>query len=178
MITSKAQRMITRLRILRRSLNEEEILKVITSQYFGQILYAIAVWYSTLTVKFIMKIGVLHFKALRVVLRDWMRIFLREMLDLLGRQRPAIYSNYMVGSVLINCYINRNPSRLYQMIKGNEYHIRQTGTTQIYDSSIKRVGQQAIQNQLDEVVKHFNNNWTKLKTKDYIRIFLKKTFFA
>jgi len=70
MATTKNQRMITGLRILRRSLNEDEILKVITFQYYGKLFSAIAVWFPTMNVKFKKKIGILHYKALRVVLRD------------------------------------------------------------------------------------------------------------
>jgi len=95
-----------------------------------------------------------------------MRLFPREMLDLIGRQKQEIFANYMVGSVLINCYNSNNPARLHQMIRGNEYHIRHTGMT-LFFSSMKRVGQQAICNQLGDVVQHFINNWTNLRTKGY-----------
>jgi len=106
-----------------------------------------------------------------------MRIFPREMLDLLGRQKPHVIAQYMTGSFLINCYNSRVPSRLFAMIKTNEYVIRRPGKIRFYDSSKKRIGSQAIFNRLDTIVQRFDDNWTKLKKKDCIRIYLKKIFF-
>jgi len=176
-LTIKAQRMATGMKILRRTLNQDEILKVITSQYFGCLFYAMAVWFPSLTVKLKKKIEMLHYKALRIVIKDWQRIYPKEMLDLLGRQKPDVFAKYMIGSIFINCYNTSKPTRLHQMIKENEYRIKRTGKIRYFDSSMKKVGQQALGNRLDEVVNLFNDDWTKLMTKDAIRVYLKKTFF-
>jgi len=80
-VSNRAQKMIRGLKVIRRSLNQENIMKVITSQYYGSIYYALAVWFPTLIVKFKQKLDILHYKVLRVAIRDWMRLFPREMLD-------------------------------------------------------------------------------------------------
>jgi len=176
-VSNRAQKMIRGLKVIRRTLNQEDIMKVITSQYYGSIYYALAVWFPTLIVKFKQKLDILHYKVLRVAIRDWMRLFPREMLDLLGRQKPEAVANYMVGSMLINCYNTKKPVRLYRMIKENEYTIRRTGKVRFYDSSVKIIGRQSISNRLDGIVQQFDDRWQNLVTKDSIRVYLKKTFF-
>jgi len=176
-LTKNSLRMISGLKVIRRSLSQDDIMKVITSQYFGRLYYAIAVWHSSLTVKLQNKIEILHYKALRIAIRDYERLFPREMLDLLERQKPKIIDKYMTGSIYINCYLSGKPTRLLATIKENEYLIRRTGQLRYFDSSKKRIGKQALCNRIDEVVKIFDTSWTNLKNKDAIRIFLKKTFF-
>jgi len=63
-VSRKTKKMINGLKILRQSLNQEEILRVITPQYYGRIFYAIAVWHSSLSVKLQNKLETLHCKAL------------------------------------------------------------------------------------------------------------------
>jgi len=174
-LTNRAQKMISGLRIIRRTLSQEGIMKVATSQYYGCICYAIAVWYPALTVKFKKKLEILHYKVLRVVIRDWMRIFPKEMLDLLGRQKPEAISNYMTGSLLIKCHNSKKPKRLFEMIKENKYTIRRTGQICFYDASVKKIGRQS---RLDIIAQRFDNNWQDLETKDSIRVYLKKVFFV
>jgi len=177
LLNEKARKMINGLKVIRRSLNQDDTMKVITSQFYGRLFYGISVWHPALTVKQQKKMDILHYKALRVAVKDYMRIFPREMLDLLGRQKPHVIAQYMTGSFLINCYNSRVPSRLFAMIKTNEYVIRRSGKIRFYDSSKKRIGSQAIFNRLDTIVQRFDDNWTKLKKKDCIRIYLKKIFF-
>jgi len=63
------------------------------------------------------------------------------MLDLLGRQKPDVFANYIIGSILRNCYITLKPARLFGMLKENEYILQRTGEIRFYDSSKKRIGQ-------------------------------------
>jgi len=65
-----------------------------------------------LTIKLQREIETLHYKALRVAVRDFGRLYLSEMLNLLGRQKPKVIDNYMTGSVFINCYLSGKPARL------------------------------------------------------------------
>jgi len=43
-----------------------------------------------------------------------------------------------------------------------------------YDSSVKKIGKQAIGNRIDDVIKSLDNNWKTKTKKDEIRIDLKK----
>jgi len=176
-LAGKAQKMINGLRILRRTLNHDEILWVITSQYYGRLFYAIAVWYSALTIKMQNRLDILHYKTLRVAIKDYIRIYPREMLDLLSRQKPKVLAEYMLGSFLINCYKTGSPKRLHAMIKEHEYTISRTGKIRFFDSSRRRIGHQAIYNRLDALVTKHDNSWTNLQKKDSVRIYLKKFLF-
>jgi len=94
---------------------------------------ATAVWYSSITIKLQKKIEILHYKAFRIAIKDYGRLFPREMLYFLGRQRPNIIDEYLIGSVFINCCLTVKPSRPYAMIKENEYQIRWTGQLRYFD---------------------------------------------
>jgi len=103
------------------------------------------------------KIETLHYKALRVAVRDFGRLYPSEMLDLLGRQKPKIIDNYMTGSVFFNCYLSGKPARLWATMKDNEYQSKRLDQLRYFDSSRKRIGKQAFCNRIDEVVRQFNN---------------------
>jgi len=115
----------------------------------GRPLFTITVWYPPLTVKFKKKLDILHYKPLRIPIKDWTRIYAREMSDLLGRQKPKVITDYMTGSILIKSHIFRKATRLCLIIIENEFQIRRTGRIQFFDSTIKKIGQQSISNRLD-----------------------------
>jgi len=71
------------------------------------------VWYDSMLKKHKLKIDVLHYKLLRVVIKDWQMIYPREMLDTLGRAPPMSFLNYLLGSIIINTINYGLPSRLY-----------------------------------------------------------------
>jgi len=176
-IVSKANKMASGLRVIRGSLTQDQFLKVATAQYFGGIYYGLPVWYDPLTIKLKKKLDVLHYKALRIAVKDWRRIYPNDMLDLLDRAKPAAFASYSMGSVFLNTMLAGRPRRLLEMINSNSYIIRRTGKRRFYDSSSKRIGKQSINNRIDDTTRHLTNEWTDLKTKDAIRIYLKKIFF-
>jgi len=177
-ITKKAQKMISGLKVIRGYLGQDDFLKVVTSQYFGAINYAMPVWYEVSSAKHKAKMDVLHYKALRVVIGDWQRLFPREMLDTLGRAKPAKFAQYSTASILIKSYTSGKPKRLAEMIRENEYKISRTNTIRFFDSSRKRIGYQAIGNRIGNTALLLDDEWTKMTNKDSTRKYLKKTFFT
>jgi len=132
-------------------------------------------WYDPLSVKHKRQMDVLHYKVLRVAVRDWYRSLPNSALDYLGRAKPGIFSSYAVGSVFLNSILNGKPARLLNMMLTNAYTIKRSGQLRFFDSSIRKIGKQSIANRIDDTTKHFELDWVNLKTKDAIRI--KKTFF-
>jgi len=176
-LVKKANRMISGLKIIRPKLSEQQFLQVTTSQYFGKLNYGIAVWYDSLLKKDKRKLDTLHYRALRVAVRDWRRELPRDMLDTLGRARPLTFANYSLGSIIINAYSTGIPERLGTFIRKNQYTRRRSSEILFYDSSRKKVGRQSIKNRMMSIMNTMDQKWTTLQGKNNIRRFLKKTFF-
>jgi len=52
-----------------------------------------------------------------------------------------------------------------------QIHHKLSNKTCFFDSSKKKISNQAIENRLDEIVDNFCDNWTKMLTKDQIRVY-------
>jgi len=84
-VVKKSQRMVSGLKVIRHALSEDQFLTVATSQYYGSLYYGLPVWFDSLLQKHKQKMDVLHYKLLRLVIKDWQMLYPREMLDTLGR---------------------------------------------------------------------------------------------
>jgi len=82
-----------------------------------------------------------------VVIKDWARLFPKEMLYLLARSKPALFASHATNSLFINLYHVKIHTRLHEMMTKNEFNLRRTEQTYFYDSSRKRIGRQAIGNE-------------------------------
>jgi len=141
-------------------------------QYFGGIHQGLSVWYDPETVRLKKKLDVLYYKTLRIAMMDWRRIFPNEMLDLLEREKPSVFSSYATGSVYLNTKLTWRPKVLLEITNASSYIIRRTGKQRYFDSPSKIMGKQSLSNKIDDTTGHL----TDLKTKDAIRIYLKKIF--
>jgi len=70
-LVTRAQRMISGLKVIRSKLTQDQFMKIVTSQYFGALYYGIPVWYDALQKKDKLKMDTLHYKVLRVAVKDW-----------------------------------------------------------------------------------------------------------
>jgi len=69
---AKSNKMMSGLKIIRNKFSEKQFMQIVTSQYYGNLNYAMQVWFtSSLNKKFKSKMDVLHFKPLRTAIRDW-----------------------------------------------------------------------------------------------------------
>jgi len=98
------------------------------------------------------KINTLHYKALRIAVKDWERIIPKEMLDLLGRSLPMDFCNYSLASLLIKICNNKEPKKLHQSLAANEYRCRRKPSNlRLFDSSKKKIGKQMFRNRIDDI---------------------------
>jgi len=116
---------------------------------------------------------ILHYKVLRVAVKDWNRTLPNSALDLLGTAKPEVLASYSMGSVFLTSVLSGKPTRLLNMMMSNALTVRQSGRLRFYDASVHRIRKQAIRNVIDDTNKHFQLEWMNLKTKDAVRIFLK-----
>jgi len=69
---AKSNKMMSGLKIIRNKFSEKQFMQIVTSQYYGNLNYAMPVWFTrSLNKKFKSKRDVLHFKPLRTAIRDW-----------------------------------------------------------------------------------------------------------
>jgi len=139
--------------------------------------YGLPTWYHPLKAKFKKRIEILHYKLLRLVVKDWYRLCPKDMLDTLGRATPDKFADYAVGNVVIKSINNGIPTRLRDEILANMYSLRRSGKLRSFDSARKRIGKQAIGNRTDDIIKIFDKRWTTLLSKDDIRKYLKRFIF-
>ncbi len=156
-------------------------MKVLTSYYYSSIYYGSAVWIGSMTTSNEWRLlNKAHYRALRIVTRDYKRETPRTQLDEeCKRATPRQWGHYVVASTAANILQNREPSLLFDLISENStWNDRNPGYRTFYDASRLRIGRQAIQNRLKEPFLRIKREWyaTGL-TRDTIRIRMKEAFF-
>ena len=133
-MTKKSNIMLSGLKTTRGKLTEEQFLKMVTSQYFGVINYGIPVWYTPLLKdKYKQRLSVLHYKPLRLTIKDYSR----EMLDTIGRAKPDRWALYATALLIHNVRSIGAPVRLAEEIMKNEFRTRRSKRPQHFDESKK-----------------------------------------
>jgi len=176
-IIMKSNRMISGLKTIRHVLTEEQFLTVSTAQYFGSLYYGLPTWYHPLKVKFKKHIEILHYKLLRLVVKDWYRLCPKDMLDTLDRATLDKFADYAIANVVIKSLNKGIPTRLHDEIIAKMYSLRRSRKLRSFDSARKRIRKQAIGNRTDNIIKIFDKSWTTLHSKDDVRKYLKRFIF-
>jgi len=100
------------------------------------------------------------------------------MLDTLGRSKPWNFAQYAFASTAIKIKWNGQPERLASMIMTTSYQTRRDPDfTRFFINAKKKVGTQAIWNRLHSITEVLGREWDKPKSKDQLRIHLKKNYF-
>lgn len=177
----KAASIINRVRFIRRSLTEEQTLKVMTSYLYSTMYYGSPVWLGATSRSDDWKLmNRAHYQALRVILRDYRREQPRKELDFrCKRATPRQWSYYSVANITASILRDGEPSLLFDLIRGNSATSgRQPSRPTFFDTSRKKIGRQSIQNRIGDVFKRVKSDWLeKGKSKDALRIELKRAFF-
>jgi len=104
---------VNKMKFLRRWIDQESALKVVTSQYFGLAYYASPVWMTPdIPCQSGRKLYNLHYRALRAAVKDPKQQISRPILDTISqRAMLAQWARYSVASTAI-CLINGSTTRL------------------------------------------------------------------
>jgi hypothetical protein len=159
------------LKFLRNRLTRDQLIKVMTSQYYGTGYYACQAWLGPHTRKSdLKKLEGMHYKLLRVAVRDWKNKVSKTRLDEIGRARPSIWGNYATASITIKALRDKVPSRLYGHITKTMYTTRRSNDIlHFYDDSKRKVGRQAIGNRLKDIFDQLNAPLTLHESNGSIR---------
>jgi len=167
--------MISGVRVIRHTLNENQFLMMTTSQYYKSLFYGFTclVFVSALK-KHQHKMDISQHKLLKVLIRDWQMIFPRDMLDTLGDEHDQMSSlNNPLAILSTMAYLHA--LAVWSTKISTIYTLRRSRQTRSYNVAKKRT--QAIGSRTDHILQLLDANWTNLLDKHNIRIYLKKIFF-
>jgi len=176
-VVKKAKSLNSALKFIRNKLNLKQFLKVLTSQFFSTCFYGCQAWLSDITsYRDKRRLTSLHFRSLRIAVRDHRRLLHRAELDKLGRTRPLTWTKYQTASLVMKIVRNDFPRRLKENLLSNAYiERRKPGRLKFYDNSRTRIGRQNFGNRLG-LLNDIDFDWTDGLTDGAIRTKLKKFF--
>jgi len=109
--------------MVRNKLSQKEATSIVTAQLFSILYYACCVWLTpSLNKKVLCTIERLHFRALRLILRDYRQKISREVVtSKTNRLPPGKQSKFALASLFFNIYNHGQPSSLIQQMSTNLY---------------------------------------------------------
>jgi len=122
----------------------------------------------------------LHYKALRLVIKDYRQRISRTTVDrLTNRLPPKEYAKFVSCSFAMKIYYSQTPVNLGKSIFLNTYvKTRSPGRIFGFDNSKSRLGRQATRNWIGQNLSQIKDDWTtKIRSNDAIRVLLKKTYY-
>jgi len=169
---------VNNVRFLRRWIDQESALKVVTSQYFGLAYYASPIWMTPdIPHHSWKKLNSLHYRAKRAAVKDPKQKISRQILDVVSkRPTPAQWARYSTAWTAISL-INGATTRLADELRQKMYiNDRMPMKSRFFNSARTKIGRQCFSNRLD-CINVLNFNWLGNYSKDYIRVNLKRQFF-
>jgi len=178
---NRVLKLLNGLKIIRKKMTFKQSLMVVTSQVFSVLYYASPVWLTPTTSSSITKeVERIHFKTLRVVVRDYKQ---RMNKDLISRttQRlpPKIWLRFAAATTLMKIWFNNAPERLRSEVFVNTYaKNRSEGLLFGFDNSNYKIGKQITKNWSGSVLAEVKVPWTnEVFSKNKLRTVLKSTFY-
>jgi hypothetical protein len=178
-ILNRTAFLIHRTKYLARWLKKEDLLKLITSQYYSIIYYAAPIWIGSLTSKAWSRLNAAHYRALRACLKDYKRRRSKRDLNLESkRATPAEWGMYSVVSTVIKLY-NSSNTNISNLIRQSAYvNDRLPRRAKFIDRSRLVVGRQSIYNRIGPLFAKISFDWIGDMSDDELRVKLKKEFFS
>lgn len=176
---NRSRHIIPRIRHLRKWLNTDELLKLVTSQYFSIVFYCCQVWIGCLTSSNWRRINSAHYRALRAVYGDYKCKIKRTELDKASRRAtPSEWANFSTASTVIKLF-NSSDTEIGCFLRESVYiNDRQPGRGKFIDKSRLKVGRQALPYRIGPIFAKIGFDWVGIaSTDDTIRRRLKAQFF-
>jgi len=163
-----------------RFLNKEGMLKVTTSHLFGMIYYGSPAWLNELTTfTHWKKLNVLHYRALRICLKDFLNKTSKDCLNCeLKRATPLLWMKFSSTKLAINLILMGNhTTRLGKKLEGNIYiNDRCPWRAITMGTSRLQIGRNSFLNHLNNGLREVHFDSTNGIYPHKLRIELQKTF--
>jgi len=177
-LKSKVMKTVGGVRMVRNKLSQKEATSVVTAQVFSVLYYACCVWLTpSINKKVLGTVEKLHYRALRLIVRDYRQKLSREVVTTkTNRLPPDKWSKFSLASLFLNGYSQRSP--ITQRMSENFYSKRRSqGFLYAFDSSRSKIGRQSTKNWIGRAIGQIISPWSNLTlSKDSIRVLLKKSF--
>jgi len=182
LLKKRVMKVVGGVRMVRNKLTESQTTTVVTAQIFSILYYACCVWLTpTLNKKLLGSIESLHYRALRLIIRDFRNKVSRD--DVTKRTKrlpPDKWAKFALSSLFLNMYGSGGPLSSLERISRNTYQKRRKpGFMFSYDSSRTKLGKQMTKNWLGSAINDLPHPWVdKNLTKNSVRVFLKKAYYC
>ena len=173
-----SNQIIKRIKFLTKFLNTDELLKLLTSQYFLIIYYGAPIWAGSVSAKSWTRVNSAHYRALRAALRDFKGRKKRVDLDKESmRATPAEWGRYIICSTTIKLY-NTSDTNIGQLLRKTAYlNDRMPYRARFIDGSKLKIGRQSLPYRIGPLFANISFDWTNVYSDDTIRRLLKTEFF-
>jgi len=167
--------------MIRNKLNQRQTTKIVTAQNFSILYYACAVWLTpSISKKNLGRIESLHFRSLRLILKDYRQWISRNIItETTKRLPPDKWMKYTMSSVFLNMFHSQQPKPLLDNMMTNFYtKRRKEGYYYTFDSSATKIEKKISRNWLGTTLYNICSPWSNRQmSKDAIRVLLKKSYY-
>jgi len=174
-VIQKSKCLNSAMKLIRQKLTLDQFLRVLTCQFYSKVYYGSSSWLHGLN-SFVDKrlLNAMHYRAIRIAIRDHAQRVSRTKLDELGRCRPSTWGKYVLSSMAVKVVRRREPIELYEKMMKNSYVMRRKiNRYRFRDTSTLKVGRLMTKNRLT-ILNEFDCEWL-LFSDDKLRIELKKS---
>jgi len=169
------------IKLIRRKLDAKQTLMVVTAQALSILYYGAIVWLTPALSKALIKqVEGLHYRCVRLVLRDYRQRISRAIIDKATKRLPPLkWSEYAACNFYINAKNQGGPERLLASVSENLYaKSRFPGLTYGYDNSKTKVARQMTKNWIGQALSLITTPWTNRElNKDQVRTLIKKFIY-
>jgi len=166
------------LKFLRKWVDLESALQILTSQFFGQAYYGAAVWLNDmLTYENWQSLERQHYRALRATVGDYKCTMPRSTLnEMSGRATPKQWSRYITTSTAIKIINNQCTGIAVDLHEAAYTNDRLPKRAKFINKANMRIGNHYLKNRL-QALNTLSFDWIGDYTDEHIRKNLKKAFF-
>jgi len=174
-------RILNGLKIIRRKLTLKQATTIVTSQALSILYYGSCAWLTpSLGKKEMAAVESIHFKSLRIIMRDYKQRMSRDFISQqLNRLPPKLWCRFACASFLMKMWYSGYPTLLKSSAYSNTYtKVRYPGQIFRFDSSKTKIGRQITKNWCGSVLGQIKVAWSNDPlSNDRIRMLLKSTFY-
>jgi len=180
-VCTRVRRLLCGMRMIRHKFTEVQANILITAQVLSILYYGAPAWLTPHLLRpDLRRIESVHYKCLRLIVKDYRQRISREWIDAATqRLPPKLLGKFATASLAIKIRQAKAPLGLYEEIFKNTYaETRKPGRLFGFDSSRVSVGRSMTKNWIGQTLGHIKTAWTESHlSNDQIRRLLKRTCY-
>ncbi len=164
--------------MLSKRLDKEDILRLVTVQYYSILYYASPLWIGSLQSISWRRINIAHYRALRSAVGFKSKSMKRSELDSeTKRAKPLEWAKYIMSSTVIKLY-NKSDTNIAKILRNSAYVSNRLPLhAKFIDRSRLCVGRQTLPYRIGHLFSKISFDWIVNLSDDALRKSLKKEFF-